>query len=315
MVLRQLQIVSASKFPAALTHRMHIMTSLPSQLPMPQEGVLLHELNHRISNEFCSAISVVSLAAVRSSNKEVKAALTDVAELLHHYAEVHCALRMPEYGIRRDAAAYLRNLCLSIRRSKLNQMKIDLVLAARRLWLPSDRCWLLGMIVYELITNAARHAFAGRHGWIRVELLRTGPLVECRVLDNGSAPVSFRPGRGLKIVHELTKALEWQFDQKFATGGSTSSVVFPSGSELQVTANRRTRARLQKRVAALRVESTADTAATTARIGTRNGAKFSYEAHPQEKQGSPWTKPQFLVASGQGGRSKLRKTDCRPGSM
>jgi two-component sensor histidine kinase len=200
MVLRQLQIVSASKFPAALTHRMHIMTSLPSQLPMPQEGVLLHELNHRISNEFCSAISVVSLAAVRSSNKEVKAALTDVAELLHHYAEVHCALRMPEYGIRRDAAAYLRNLCLSIRRSKLNQMKIDLVLAARRLWLPSDRCWLLGMIVYELITNAARHAFAGRHGWIRVELLRTGPLVECRVLDNGSAPVSFRPGRGLKIA-------------------------------------------------------------------------------------------------------------------
>ena len=233
MVLRQLQIVSASKFPAALTHRMHIMTSLPSQLPMPQEGVLLHELNHRISNEFCSAISVVSLAAVRSSNKEVKAALTDVAELLHHYAEVHCALRMPEYGIRRDAAAYLRNLCLSIRRSKLNQMKIDLVLAARRLWLPSDRCWLLGMIVYELITNAARHAFAGRDGWIRVELSRTGALVECRVLDNGSPPVSFRPGRGLKIVHELTKALEGRFDQKFATGGSTSSVVFPSSVRLR----------------------------------------------------------------------------------
>src|SRR6266481_4823524 len=185
---------------------MPIMTSPLSQLSFPLEGVLLHELNHRISNEFCSAISIVSRAAARSSNKEVKAALTDVAELLHHYAEAHHALQIPEHGIRTDAAAYLRKLCLSMRRSKLNQMKIDLVLAARRVWLPSDRCWLLGMIVFELITNAARHAFASGNGSIRVELSRAGALVECRVLDNGSAPVSFRPGRGLKIVGELTKA-------------------------------------------------------------------------------------------------------------
>jgi len=203
------------------------MRTLPSQLPFPQAQLLLHELNHRIGNEFCCAISAVSLAAARSNNKEVKAALTDAAELLHHYADVHSALQMLEHGIRTDAAAYLRNLCLSIRRSKLNQVKIDLVLAARRLWLPPDRCWLLGMIVYELITNAARHAFARRDGRIRVELSRTGELVECRVLDNGSSSVS-RPGRGLKIVNELTKALDGRFDQRFTNGGSTSSVVFPS---------------------------------------------------------------------------------------
>src|SRR5262245_65033458 len=102
---------------------MHIITALSPQLPLPQEQLLLHELNHRIGNEFCCAIRAVSLAAARSNNKEVKAALTHVAELLHHYAEAHHALQMPEHGIRTDAAAY--------------QMKIDLVLAARRLWLPS----------------------------------------------------------------------------------------------------------------------------------------------------------------------------------
>jgi len=226
--------------PRAENYWIHIMTALPFQLGLPQERLLLHELNHRIGNEFCCAISVVSRAAARSSNNEVKAALTDVAELLHQYVEVHHALQMPEHRIRTDALAYLRNLCLSIRRSKLDQMKIDLALAARRVWLPSDRCWLLGMIVYELITNAARHAFAGGNGWIRVELLRSGALVECRVLDNGSAPVRSRPGHGLKIVGELTKALEGRFDQRFATGGSTSIVVFPSRSEPQVPANRRT---------------------------------------------------------------------------
>jgi two-component sensor histidine kinase len=262
---------------------MHIMTTLPSQLPFPQAQLLLHELNHRIGNEFCCAVSVVSLAAARSNNKEVKAALTDVAELLHHYAEAHHALQIPEHGIRTDAAAYLRKLCLSIRRSKLNHMKIDLVLAARRLWLPSDRCWLLGMIVYELITNAARHAFAGGNGLIRVELLRTGALVECRVLDNGSGPVSFRPGHGLKIVYELAKALDGRFDQRFASGGSTSILVFPSSNEPHVAADTRIRARSQKRVGALRVEPTQPTTVTTiARIAARNGAEFSHD-----KVGSP----------------------------
>jgi hypothetical protein len=89
-------------------------------------------------------------------------------------------------------------------------------------------------------------------------LLRTGALVECRVLDNGSGPVSFRPGRGLKIVYELAKALDGRFDQRFASGGSTSILVFPSSNEPHVAADTRIRARSRKRVGALRVESTAD---------------------------------------------------------
>jgi two-component sensor histidine kinase len=202
------------------------MTNLFFQVPFPQERVLLHELNHRINNEFCSAINVVSLTAARSRSKEVKAALTEVTELLHHYADIHHVLRIPERDVRIDSGAYLRKLCLSIRRSKLDQTSIDLTIAAPRLWLPSDQCWMLGMIVYELVTNAARHAFSSGIGEIRVELRGGAKFVECRVLDNGSAPVNVQPGRGLRIVEELTKALGGRFDQQFRTGGSTSVVVF-----------------------------------------------------------------------------------------
>jgi hypothetical protein len=51
------------------------MTEFASTLPIPQERVLLQELNHRISNEFFSAMSLVSLAAARSCSDEVKVAL------------------------------------------------------------------------------------------------------------------------------------------------------------------------------------------------------------------------------------------------
>jgi two-component sensor histidine kinase len=195
---------------------MHNMTIPSSQLP----------LNHRINNEFSSAISVVSLAVARSSVKAVKAVLIDVEELLYRYAEIHNALQMPEHDARLDASAYLRRLCHSINNTELYQRNVDLVLAFPPLWLQSDQCSLLGMIVYELITNAARHAFFGENMKIGVELSRVDSFVECMVIDNGSAPINFRPGRGLRIVNELAEALGGRFEQKFGIYGSASVVTF-----------------------------------------------------------------------------------------
>ena len=215
------------------------MTKLTAQLSSLEEGVLLHELNHRINNEYTSAIGLVSLAAARSGSEEIKIALTGITELLHHHADVHHALEIPEHHMQIDASAYLRKLCRSIGRSKLDLMKIELVLAAAPLQLQSDRCWLLGMIVYELVTNAARHAFAGRNGEIRVELLRADATVQCTVLDNGSAPANVQPGRGLKIVGELIKGLDGRFKQKFGSRGSTSILVFPYIDEPQRTGPRK----------------------------------------------------------------------------
>src|ERR1700730_12573341 len=73
----------------------------------------------------------------------------------------------------------------------------------------------------------ARHAFAGKNGQIRVELLCAGAFVQCRVLDNGAAPANVQRGSGLKILGELIKALDGQFGQKFGTAGSTSILTFP----------------------------------------------------------------------------------------
>src|SRR6478609_7225313 len=82
-----------------------------------------------------------------------------------------------------------------------------------------------------VVTNAVRHAFHGRNGEIRVELLWAGAFVRCKVMDDGSAPAHVERGRGLKIIGELVKALDGQFEQKFGTAGSTSIIVFPCSQE------------------------------------------------------------------------------------
>jgi two-component sensor histidine kinase len=204
-----------------------IVTRAVPQLPSSGERVLLRELDHRIINEFACAISAVSLAAARTKNEEVKGALSDVAQLLYHYADVHRALQMPEQDAFVEAAAYLGQLCLSISRSKLEYREIALVLVAEPLRLEADRCWRLAVIMHELINNAARHAFARGSGEIRVQLMRAGSFVECRVLDNGSSAAKVQPGRGLKIIDELAKGLDGRLEHTFGSRGSIFALTFP----------------------------------------------------------------------------------------
>jgi two-component sensor histidine kinase len=214
------------------------MTEIDAPALIPQEHVLLHELNHRINNEFAAAIGVVTVAAARSSNDEAKAALTGVAELLHRYADVHRLLQMPDCDTLVDAAVYLRQLCLSISRSTLDAREISLVLSAQSLRLQAERCWRLGMIVHELISNAARHAFENRGGAIRVAVWQDGTFVKCSVLDSGSVTTSIAPGHGLKIVNSLSRALGGRFGQTFGVQGSKSLLVFPYDSEPMVSGER-----------------------------------------------------------------------------
>jgi two-component sensor histidine kinase len=210
-----------------MSRQQHVTIEFDPQVRLLHQAVLLHELNHRINNEYASAISAVSLAAAHSGNEEVKLPLRAVNELLHSYADVHRALQMPDTDGLVDAATYLRRLCLSIGRSKSNHLEIQLVLAACPLLLRSDRCWRLGMIVYELITNAARHAFSDGKREICVELLRAGSYVTCKVQNDGSPPKSVVPGRGLKIVHELVKTLNGNLKHKFGSNGTISLLAFP----------------------------------------------------------------------------------------
>jgi two-component sensor histidine kinase len=134
---------------------------------------------------------------------------------------------MPQIEASIDAAGYLERLCLAISESKLDWMNIRLVLAANPLAMKADNCWRLGMIVLELVTNAARHAFQGRHdGTIRVDLRCAGQHVECRITDNGSAAETIRPGNGLTIVKELAVSIGGTIEHQFGQRGSTSILQF-----------------------------------------------------------------------------------------
>jgi two-component sensor histidine kinase len=194
------------------------MASLAPLAPALDARTLLREQHHRINNEYASAINLVAVAAVRTANRDVKAALCDVVELLHEQADVHRALTVPDRDVLIEAAEYLRRLSLTESRSKLSRMNIHLLLSTETLPLEAERCWLLGLIVHELVANAVRHAcFDGRDGELKIKLTRAGSWVNCRVTDNGSGLGRIKPGRGLRIVGELAKSLGGRMGHTFGT--------------------------------------------------------------------------------------------------
>jgi two-component sensor histidine kinase len=194
------------------------------------ERLLLREFSHRINNELMSAISLISVAAHRCNGEEARAALTSVLDRLENYASVQHSLQMPEYSTTIELTTYIHQLCRAVSRSKLEREGIELSLSLYSLKMRSDHCWLLGMIVFELITNSARHAFRDGPGAIHVEVVPTEESVQCRVTDNGKSDQNPRPGRGLAIVEALAASLQGTVDVQFGPNGTATVVTVPHQS-------------------------------------------------------------------------------------
>ncbi|QIG98108.1 ATP-binding protein [Bradyrhizobium sp. 6(2017)] len=204
------------------------MTERAAQLPNPDGSLLLRELDHRIKNELTSAICAFSTKAVQSESVAVKATLLDVVDVLHRWADVHRALHMPDQGGLTDAARYLQQLCFAITKYRLDCRAIRVLFSADDLRLEGERCWKLGLIVSELLTNVARHVrFDGKHPELRVRLMLAGNVVKCGVSDNGAAPEPIRRGRGLTIVGELASSLGGHVHTSCAAEGSSFLLTFP----------------------------------------------------------------------------------------
>jgi two-component sensor histidine kinase len=86
-----------------------------------------------------------------------------------------------------DMASYIHELCTALEEALFLRGAITLDCAADHAALPRDRAVSIGLIVNELVTNAAKHAFGDREGGainVRFEARPTGWRLT--VADNGA---------------------------------------------------------------------------------------------------------------------------------
>ena len=115
----------------------------------------------------------------------------------------------------------------------LSERGIQLMLIEEEVELQAERCWRVGLIVSELITNAMRHAFAhtcGPDPQIVVELSAAGGGVRVRVSDNGVAVrrATSGSGSGTKIVDALAADLGGYMQRDFGDAGASVLLWIPA---------------------------------------------------------------------------------------
>jgi two-component sensor histidine kinase len=195
---------------------------------------LVEEINHRVINEYSEAIASLSLAASKAANELTREALISAAERLRDHAESHRALLPPPMQCGTNLADYIGRICNAFTQSTLAEREVLLVLVADDIILPADRCWRIGVIIAELIRNAARHGLKGRSGQISVHVANQGERLICLVRDTGRPAPASTPGRGQRLILSLVNDLGGNVEWSFAQGGARALVRLPLHPSLDV---------------------------------------------------------------------------------
>jgi two-component sensor histidine kinase len=194
--------------------------------------LLVEEINHRVANEYAIAIASIGLEAARIVDAEARAALRRVAAKLGAFAEAHRALESPSSNGEMSLGDHLDRLCAAISDAALRDRGVKLILLEDEILLAPERCWRVGLIVAELITNAVRHGFGGAGGMIVIEVRRHGAEVSCQVADNGGSLPNPPASRGRQVVEALAGELGGEVSWRFGPDGVTANLNFPLGPEL-----------------------------------------------------------------------------------
>jgi two-component sensor histidine kinase len=212
----------------------------PGQVTRPDAWLYLEEITHRALNEYTVMLAIVRRASRSVMDETSEQALEDVAGRLRAAAMSFLALRPPMDGLLRDLSRELETLCASLSDSFLSHRRITLTLTSEPVAISAYRCWQLSLIISELVTNAARHAFLLRpSGCIEVTTRIRDENIECAIVDDGICEETVKPGRGTAIVDALVNDLGGTISRRHAVTGSTIVLSIPRAEVFFVPATRR----------------------------------------------------------------------------
>lgn len=202
-----------------------------------RHAMLLQELRHRAKNNLQLIVSILSRErrALESDMPEAAERFGRAMDRVAAIAIAHDRLTGetdPSGMEAADLAGYLRALCASLQLTLEGRLLIETDL--EQCAVPFDRTVAVGLIVNELVTNAAKHAYpeGQEDGVVRVTLRSQTEAAEVTltVSDEGSGPASSeadRHGQGLSLVRLLARQLGGEVEAGEPAQGTEVILRFP----------------------------------------------------------------------------------------
>lgn len=182
---------------------------------METQEVLMRELEHRTKNNFAMVAGLLTMQQRASTSPEVQEALLSAAARVRSFSAIHETIYASDsFSAEVPLQAYLKPLIQQLAEGLFENGKVRIELNCDPVNVPRDRTVAIGLIVAELVTNAAKHAFPDRNdGVITVSYTAPAGALWClTVCDDG------RGSKGLlETANKPPSGLGSQLLQAFAT--------------------------------------------------------------------------------------------------
>jgi two-component sensor histidine kinase len=199
-----------------------------------EREVLIREINHRVGNSLQLVNAFLRLQSNAASQPETKTALSNATVRVNAIGHVHRQLYTGSDVREIDLGRYLEDLVVDLQKTLGTETGASLSVTAEAIGTTTDRAVSIGMMVTELVLNAAKYAYPqDRNGPVRVSCRSTpdGGL-ELVVEDDGVGMSDGTPakggGLGQKIVGMMGAKLQAKVGQDQAHKGVRTVIRIPA---------------------------------------------------------------------------------------
>ncbi|MDP2212219.1 CHASE domain-containing protein [Phenylobacterium sp.] len=201
-----------------------------TQRARARADLLLSEVNHRAANSLQLVASFVYLQAQAVTDPKARTALVETRARILAVSRVHQRLYTDDSVEGVELKAYIETLTESLADAfEAGGRRLDVEAVEVRT--DTDRAISVGVVLVELVSNAAKYAYPPEQpGDIRVRLRREEQTLMLEVEDDGAGfdPASKAKGSGLgmKVVHAMVTKLNGKLVVAPLSPGTRVSVVF-----------------------------------------------------------------------------------------
>jgi two-component sensor histidine kinase len=175
---------------------------------LQRQQFLVKEMNHRVKNSLALVVGMLRLQGRQNSNPEFAQHLEDATLRIGAIARVHEQLYQSADVERFDVGRYIEAICKDLSAS-FAQCEIH-VQAQTGLIIPTDRAISSALIVNELVSNAAKHAYQGQGAgnvWVNVAATGVDSFFIAIRDEGGGLPEGSQFGEGKGLGARMVRAL------------------------------------------------------------------------------------------------------------
>jgi two-component sensor histidine kinase len=186
------------------------------------------EAHHRMKNTLMLLAASVRRDFKREKAIELSAAVDRFERRVVAFGRLYHLLSGGEDAEPISVANFFEPLCEALSETILEPVAIRCEAAIEDGKLSATQCHRLGLIVSELVTNAAKHAFPDQKGGlIRVEALNCNHCWWFTVTDNGCGTTGSQRGAGRRILEGLARSIGAQLHYQSGQDGTRAAIVLP----------------------------------------------------------------------------------------